>query len=106
MLGGIGSVGRCVAAQTGSPVTTDAIGGTEREREARPDQRVTAEQDRDRSAERRGRQLAELWIGDALGGAGPRRPVLGHRPRGLVGTDVVGEQDVAVDDAASPSPAT
>ena len=31
-------------------------------------------------------------------------PVLGHRPRGLVGTDVVGEQDAAVDDRGVAQP--
>ena len=39
MLGGIGSVGRCVAAQIGSEAGHDRMlsAGPEREREARPD---------------------------------------------------------------------
>ena len=64
-----------------------------------PDQRVAAEDDRDRRVAGGGGQLAQPRVGDPVRQQEVgREPVLGCRPGGLVGPEAVREQHAAVDE--------
>ena len=70
------------------------------EPDARPDERVPAEQDRDRGGRRRRGQVPQPRVGDAVGEQQVRgEPVLGRRPGRLLGTEPVGQQHPRVDRA-------
>jgi hypothetical protein len=72
-------------------------------RQARADEGVAAEQDRDPGGRGRRRQRPEPGIVDLIGEQEVRRePVLGRRPAALIGTDVVCQQHTRIDDRRIP----
>ena len=97
-------VGRRVAAQAGRqrPSRGRRAGPPSDEPDARPDERVPAEQDGIGASRGGARELAQPRVGDPRpGAAGPRRsgPPRAARPRSSA-PEPVGEEDPAVDDGA------